>query len=1523
MKKRLLSIFLALAMLLCFMPTISFAEESHTHHICGDKSCTITTHGALEWTGISALSEITVDGLYYLKNDVNLSDAWTCTYEVDLCLGGKTITGADGTAVIKVSSGAYLTITDCGTSGKITHKTGESGCGIESNGCLTIWNGTISGNSIVGKGGGVYVGGRGSFFMEGGSITGNIANSGGGVYCKSASGLVMRGGSISGNTADYGGGLYCAGSISSSIGDGSSISGNIAKKDGGGIYCAGSKFYMKGGNVSGNTADYGGGIYVCKGKNFTMSGGTIENCTANGNGGAIYGVSGSTVTIKKGTLKNCRTNGYYGGGVYISSGATFEMHNDAMIDNCVAERTSGSKHNEGGGVYNAGTFVMDGGTIQNCTAVSSESRGGGVYVATGSTFTMSGGLITGNKASTGGGVGLWGGTFTMSGGTVKNNTATGSGNEISMLYGSANIDFNMTGGSVIHDQENGGSSQIHVSGDNSSMKVSGSAQIDVCGSNYGFSGNGSVQIESGYVKAVGKVSAYEYKPTVGEVIAAAGNIGAEKILDRITDEDYQKQAVIVATGKGNIFKVQYSHPSFVTTEAPATIQLIRGMHIPNQPIVENQGDKYFGGWKKPDGNLWTVNDTVTSDITLVSNWNTYSVDIRRQDNNQSVTAVSLTLPYGYQQRDGNQSTLICNYDAPITVSFENDSDVIDVQGIFDSASLDLVYNASIGTYDKRGFYFGIKGGLSAGTHYDELVLNITGVGGYYQSKKIIPVTVVIEKATPNKVTAPGVQDISYGKSLKQVALKGGSVMNLKYLNGQVVGYDKVEGTFSWAEPDKICAVGDNQSVDVIFTPEDTTNYNIVKLQVSVNVKRATKTDIPELQTFNEITYGETLGDIELTDGWKWVDASVKPEVGGSYEAYFTIDDENNYDLTGITDYANGKITRFVAVNVTKAVPTVTQWPTAQDISEGDCLSESALSGGTADVPGKFVWAKPNTVAELGTKEYEVTFTPTDTKNYESVSEMVSVAAEDTMSPQIDGVSNGAIYCEAKTVTVSDRHLASVTVNGKTVIPDESGCFVVRPAKGKQTISAEDTSGNVFSLTVTVNDGHTWGAWSCDGTNHTRICAVSGCGATDTGVCSGGTATCIKKAACDICGSEYGELGKHDFKTEWSFDNTEHWHKCTLCGEKRDKEVHTYRWKSQDGQYWQRCEICGNETDKKDIPEIAISGAERVCRTQDYSFNFTLPEGYTLVSVGYAFEKLGGELTATPENGIYTASLAASDYPEDADSFKVTLNVKTTDGLPISSEKTVTIQNDHSGGKATCKDKAVCEVCNESYGETEPTNHSNLKHIEAVEATILADGNKEYWYCDGCDKYYSDENATNEIKKEDTVIAKRVPVNTRTAPVITAGDGATVTQGERKELSFTSNAAFSDFIRVEVDGVTLDEKNYTKKEGSTIITLKADYVATLSAGEHTLSIVSTNGTATAKFTVNQKAEDVTDEDDEDDIGEDDTDDTDDEELADSTKSADTKSPLTGNYSTAVWTGFVFILIGVGVVIIFKRKRRISN
>lgn len=77
----------------------------------------------------------------------------------------------------------------------------------------------------------------------------------------------------------------------------------------------------------------------------------------------------------------------------------------------------------------------------------------------------------------------------------------------------------------------------------------------------------------------------------------------------------------------------------------------------------------------------------------------------------------------------------------------------------------------------------------------------------------------------------------------------------------------------------------------------------------------------------------------------------------------------------------------------------------------------------------------------------------------------------------------------------------------------------------------------------------------------------------------------------------------------------------------------------------------------------------------------------------------------------------------------------------------------SGGKATCKDKAVCEVCGASYGGLDPKNHTELKHVPARAATKKAEGNIEYWYCKDCNKYFSDKDGTKEIKKADTVTAK--------------------------------------------------------------------------------------------------------------------------------------------------------------------------
>ena len=170
-------------------------------------------------------------------------------------------------------------------------------------------------------------------------------------------------------------------------------------------------------------------------------------------------------------------------------------------------------------------------------------------------------------------------------------------------------------------------------------------------------------------------------------------------------------------------------------------------------------------------------------------------------------------------------------------------------------------------------------------------------------------------------------------------------------------------------------------------------------------------------------------------------------------------------------------------------------------------------------------------------------------------------------------------------------------------------------------------------------------------------------------------------------------------------------------------------------------------------------------------------------------------------------------------------------------------NTHSGGTSTCVKGKICTTCNKEYGLLDSTNHSNLKHIEAKAPTTSSQGNIEYWYCDGCNKYYSNENADVEITKEST----QIPI----LPSIIKGKNQSITVGDKKELSFSSNADINTFIRVELDNVILETNKYKKESGSTIITLNADYVSSLSVGTHTLSIVSINGKATAYFTVNKK------------------------------------------------------------------------
>ena len=200
---------------------------------------------------------------------------------------------------------------------------------------------------------------------------------------------------------------------------------------------------------------------------------------------------------------------------------------------------------------------------------------------------------------------------------------------------------------------------------------------------------------------------------------------------------------------------------------------------------------------------------------------------------------------------------------------------------------------------------------------------------------------------------------------------------------------------------------------------------------------------------------------------------------------------------------------------------------------------------------------------------------------------------DNIRPVIGGIENGKTYCEAQTVTIDEKYIDTVTVNGTKVTLDENGGFTLSPADGEQKIVVTDKAGNTAEMTVTVHGGHTFGEWTSNGDGtHSRKCTVDGCKGVETMACS--------------------------------------------------------------------------------------------------------------------------------------------------------------------------------GGNATCAEKAVCEYCGKAYGKPDSNNHTDLKHIDAKAATEDAEGNIEYWYCGGCDKYYSDKDGINEIKKADTVTAK-LPGNPKSPRTSNAND----------------------------------------------------------------------------------------------------------------------------------------------------------
>ena len=209
--------------------------------------------------------------------------------------------------------------------------------------------------------------------------------------------------------------------------------------------------------------------------------------------------------------------------------------------------------------------------------------------------------------------------------------------------------------------------------------------------------------------------------------------------------------------------------------------------------------------------------------------------------------------------------------------------------------------------------------------------------------------------------------------------------------------------------------------------------------------------------------------------------------------------------------------------------------------------------------------------------------------------------------------------------------------------------------------------------------------------------------------TGGTATCSQLAVCDICGSQYGDYDADNHKavSAWTQENGKHYHKCEYgCDTHLDE-----------------AECSGGE---------ATCTAPAVCETCGNAYGAINPDNHT------------GTVVWTKTATTHSSAYSCCNAPVVAEEVHEWQN-------GVCSECGYECQ--HDGGTATCTQKAVCDICGEEYGEVNASNHTNLIKTEAKPATHMTEGNIEYWYCDGCGKYFSDEAGTKEIALANTVIPK--------------------------------------------------------------------------------------------------------------------------------------------------------------------------
>ncbi len=822
---------------------------------------------------------------------------------------------------------------------------------------------------------------------------------------------------------------------------------------------------------------------------------------------------------------------YYGGGVYVETGASFVLAGGTIYA-CGVQ--SGANQAFGGGIYaEGGSVTMTGGAIRNCAVSADYSASGGAIYAKAGSVTMTSGVISGCSAMYGGGISASGCTVRITGGRIGNCKASehsgglyigGHADQISVL------DAAISGCEA---KRGGGVALIAFAelelGENA--RITGCTATEKDDTEAGAIEYGAaiyMDLDSTYTVNYPGCFLYANGGRVeGTVYVGTNKIGTK---NNYLDSVKATNAIDHTDGK----------PTTVFTGDVSCEGDIRGGIFHGSVTVTDSNGDMGTAWEKFCGNIsgGTFYGPVTTEchvsggtfyrgLTMNKNAKLSGQPIDTGDvindttNTPEPNVTPAVVTYAYGALGGTYATQIVQAgekaiepDVPSRQGYQfTDWYLDDTKYDFDTAVTGDMTLTAKWTANSYTIAFDTNGGSDIDPITQDYGTQITA---------------------PANPTREGYTFIGWDKAIPATMPAGDMTITAQWrINQYTITFDTDGGS-------EIAPITQDYGT-AITAPADPTREGYTFI--------GWDKEIPATMPAENITLKAKWKDIEKPTGEiiigtnKWHSFLNKLTLGLFFKDTQTVT-INAFDNSG---------TVFVSYLVTD-----------RDLSEAEL--QSLVFGGyeepfCIDLNGEYI-----VYAMLVDESLNITYLRSDRITLDNV------------LPVIGGIENGKTYCEAQTVTIDEKYIDTVTVNGTKVTLDENGGFTLSPADGEQKIVVTDKAGNTAEMTVTVNGGHTFGEWVSNGDGtHSRECTVDGCNGFETKECS--------------------------------------------------------------------------------------------------------------------------------------------------------------------------------GGKATCTEKAVCEVCGKAYGEPDSNNHTDLKHIDAKAATKTAEGNIEYWYCGGCDKYYSDKDGINEIKKADTVTAK--------------------------------------------------------------------------------------------------------------------------------------------------------------------------